>query len=200
MSDLELVLRARGGDQRAFAELAERYRLTLRKIANPYYLKGGEEQDLYQEALYGLMKAVRDYRADAGSGFRNFAELCVRRQVITAVKAAARGRHAPLNDAMSLATPMLGADDASDPTLEEIVADSQAVDPLEAVVQRGAVSVLARAVSHEMSELERRVILGRADGLSYEEIAEELGCTYKRVDNAAQRGKRKLAAAMAEAA
>jgi RNA polymerase sporulation-specific sigma factor len=189
-ADEALVRRAREGDQDALLALLGRYRRLLRALARRYFLPWGELEDLLQEAALGFVKAVRDYAPEAGVPFRPFAELCVTRQVITAVKAATRQKHVPLNAAVSLQTPVLADDDA--PTLAEVLADRGSPSPAERAEQAAAWAEVVALMEQTLSPFERRVVDAYLSGLSYEEIARALGTREKAVDNALWRVKGKL--------
>ena len=163
----------------------------MRLKASSYFLLGGESDDLIQEGLLGLYKAVRDYRTDRESSFRNFAELCITRQIITAVKTATRNKHTPLNQYVSFSqSPAAAAD--SDSTLDEILPGPTAADPVNQVIATEELASLVSCMSSVLSELESRVLSLYLDGYSYEVIAERLDCDTKTVDNALQRVKRKV--------
>jgi len=152
---------------------------------------GGESDDLIQEGLLGLYKAVRDYRTDRESSFRNFAELCITRQIITAVKTATRNKHTPLNQYVSFSQSPAAAGD-SDSTLDEILPGPTAFDPVNQVIATEELESLVSCLSSVLSDLESRVLSLYLDGYSYEVIAEKLDCDTKTVDNALQRVKRKV--------
>lgn len=201
MSDAALVLRVRGGDEAAFEELARRYRGYIRLRGKTYFLQGAELEDLIQEGLFGLHKAVRDYRADRGSGFRNFAEMCISRQVVTAVKTATRRKHLPLNEALSLRQtpkPSSGGKEST-ATLEEMLTGPDASDPLEHLCQREELGAFLDGLSR-LTELERLAILGIGEGRSYAELSSATGYSYKQIDNAAQRARLKLGQVLETAA
>jgi len=200
LSDAALVLRARGGDELAFQRLADRYRGVIFRLSSQYYLQGAEPQDLRQEGMYGLYKATRDYSRNKGS-FANFAELCIRRQIITAVKTATRGKHAPLNDGLSLAKPVFGGADTEDTELQELLADPRSEEPHARLEAEGEFAQVVDLIACRLSETEREALLGPALlGESYEETAARTGLSFKQIDNARQRATKKLAAALARAA
>ena len=162
--------------------------------ASSYFLIGGDADDLIQEGLVGLYKAVRDYRWDRESSFRNFAELCITRQIITAVKTSTRNKHTPLNEYVSFSqTPAAGGGDG-DPTLDELLPGPSAHDPVNQVISSEELHSLVACLSSVLSELESSVLSLYLDGHSYEAIAERLECDTKTVDNALQRVKRKVGA------
>ena len=141
--------------------------------------------------LVGLYKAIRDYRTDRESSFRNFAELCITRQIITAVKTATRNKHTPLNGYVSFSSTPAGASD-SEPTLDELLPGSTIHDPVNQVISTEELQSMVACLSTALSELESRVLSLYLDGYSYEQIGERLGCDTKTVDNALQRVKRKV--------
>ena len=177
LADLQLVVRARNGDQVALDALIRRYTGFVRLKASSYFLAGGDAEDLIQEGLIGLYKAVRDFRHDKETSFRSFAELCVTRQIITAIKTATRFKHQPLNQYVSFSQSPAAAGD-SETTLDEVLPGPTVSDPVNQVIAS--------------EELESRVLSLYLDGHSYEVIAERLECDTKTVDNALQRVKRKV--------
>jgi RNA polymerase sporulation-specific sigma factor len=164
--------------------------------ASSYFLAGGDSDDLVQEGLIGLFKAIRDYRFDRESSFRNFAELCITRQIITAVKTATRNKHIPLNQYISFSSSPGGGDEA-DATLDEMIAGSPVNDPVNQVISSEELRSLVHCITTSLSDLESGVLSLYLDGRSYEEIGGRLGCESKTVDNALQRVKRKLGQHMA---
>jgi len=193
LADLQLVMRARNGDQKALDELIRRYTGFVRLKASSYFLAGGDSEDLIQEGLVGLYKAIRDFRTDRESSFRNFAELCITRQIITAVKTATRNKHTPLNGYVSFSSTPAGATD-SEPTLDEMLAGPSVHDPVNQVISSEELRSLVACLSTVLSELESQVLSLYLDGHSYTGIGERLGCDCKTVDNALQRVKRKVGA------
>ncbi|HSC21007.1 MAG TPA: sigma-70 family RNA polymerase sigma factor [Solirubrobacterales bacterium] len=196
-SDASLILRARGGDESAWYELTKRYENFIGFVACLYFIPGGERADVIQEGFHGLVKAVQDYRPDRESGFRNFAETCIRRQIITAVKAATRKKHGPLNEYLSFATPAFPTGDESEVDMAEALPAPPDHDPCERLCERGDLETLGEGLE-TLTKLERSVCLRLADGLSYKDVARQLGVSLKMVDNATQRAKRKLGLAMME--
>jgi RNA polymerase sporulation-specific sigma factor len=192
LDDIYLVALAKRGSADAYERIVRRYRGFVRLKASSYFLLGGDSDDLIQEGLLGLYKAIRDYRSDRESSFRNFAELCVTRQIITAVKTASRNKHAPLNSYVSFAqTPAAAMD--SEATLEEVLPGPLSEDPSERVIASEELRSLVACLSSVLSDLESRVLSLYLDGHSYEVIGERLECDTKTVDNALQRVKRKVA-------
>jgi RNA polymerase sigma-H factor len=186
-----LIALAKQGDRNAYDRLVRRYYGFVRLKASSYFLAGGDSDDLIQEGLVGLYKAIRDYRTDRESSFRNFAELCITRQIITAVKTATRNKHTPLNQYVSFSsTPTAAGDDV--PTLDQTIAGPATHDPVNRVISSEELRSLVGCLSTALSELESRVLSLYLDGCSYELIAERLACDTKTVDNALQRVKRKV--------
>jgi RNA polymerase sporulation-specific sigma factor len=191
LDDHFLVALAKEGRTEAYDAIVRRYRGFVRLKASSYFLLGGESDDLIQEGLLGLYKAVRDYRTDRESSFRNFAELCITRQIITAVKTATRNKHTPLNQYVSFSqTPTAGGE--SETTLDEVLPGPTVADPVNQVIASEELASLVSCLSSVLSELESRVLSLYLDGDSYELIAERLECDTKTVDNALQRVKRKV--------
>jgi RNA polymerase sporulation-specific sigma factor len=184
---------AKQGDPTAYDRIVRRYYGFVRLKASSYFLAGGDADDLIQEGLVGLYKAVRDYRTDRESSFRNFAELCITRQIITAVKTATRNKHTPLNQSVSFSSTPASAMEG-EPTLEEIIPGPTVHDPVNQVISSEELQSLVACLSTALSELESRVLSLYLDGRSYEEIAGRLACDAKTVDNALQRVKRKVGA------
>jgi RNA polymerase sporulation-specific sigma factor len=196
LDDHYLVALAKEGKPDAYDAIVRRYRGFVRLKASSYFLLGGESDDLIQEGLLGLYKAVRDYRTDRESSFRNFAELCITRQIITAVKTATRNKHTPLNQYVSFSQSPAAAID-SDSTLDEVLPGPTAFDPVNQVIATEELASLVSCLSSVLSELESRVLSLYLDGYSYEVIAERLECDTKTVDNALQRVKRKVGSHLA---
>ena len=194
-----LIALAKQGNPDAYERLVRRYYGFVRLKASSYFLAGGDADDLIQEGLVGLYKAVRDYRTDRESSFRNFAELCITRQIITAVKTATRNKHTPLNQYVSFSQTPAAAGD-SETTLDEILPGPSVHDPVNQVIASEELESLVSClsgVSGVLSDLESRVLSLYLDGYSYELIAERLECDTKTVDNALQRVKRKVGSHLA---
>jgi RNA polymerase sporulation-specific sigma factor len=191
LDDTYLVALAKRGSADAYDRIVRRYRGFVRLKASSYFLLGGDSEDLIQEGLVGLFKAVRDFRSDRESSFRNFAELCITRQIITAVKTASRNKHAPLNQYVSFAQTPAAAGD-SETTLEEVLPGATSEDPAQRVIASEELQALVACMSSVLSDLESRVLSLYLDGHSYEAIGERLECDTKTVDNALQRVKRKV--------
>lgn len=190
MQDEEVVDHAKHGDSGATEYLIARYKNLVESKARTYFLIGADHDDVVQEGMIGLYKAIRDFRSDRLSKFRPFAELCVTRQIITAVKTATRQKHIPLNAYVSLNRSLLG--DEADSSLIDILPDSTSADPEALLVERKLPPNLHEAVKHALSELESRVLKCYLEGKSYREMSEELHCHTKSIDNALQRVKRKI--------
>jgi RNA polymerase sporulation-specific sigma factor len=187
--DEDLVGLARQGDELALHELLDRYRRFARAKARSYFLAGGDREDVVQEGMIGLYKAIRDYDADQQASFRSFAELCVTRQILTAIKTATRQKHAPLNTYVPFDRPR---DDDPRHTIADTLADGEHADPLRALIASDELRRLRDVFSELLSGLESDVLGLYVEGRSYQEIAEVLGRHVKSVDNALQRIKRKL--------
>jgi RNA polymerase sporulation-specific sigma factor len=187
-----LIALAKRGDKDAYDRLVRRYYGFVRLKASSYFLAGGDSDDLIQEGLVGLYKAIRDYRTDRESSFRNFAELCITRQIITAVKTATRNKHTPLNQYVSFSSTPAGSSGDSEPTLDEMLPGSPVHDPINQVISSEELRALVACISTSLSELESRVLTLYLDGHSYEEVGRRLDCDCKTVDNALQRVKRKV--------
>jgi RNA polymerase sigma-H factor len=192
LDDGYLIALAKQGSAPAYDAVVRRYYGFVRLKASSYFLAGGDSEDLVQEGLVGLYKAVRDFRTDRESSFRNFAELCITRQIITAVKTASRNKHTPLNRYVSFSATPAGATD-SEPTLDELLPGPTAHDPVNQAISSEELRALIACLSTVLSELESRVLGLYLDGHSYQDIGEKLGCEAKTVDNALQRVKRKVA-------
>jgi RNA polymerase sporulation-specific sigma factor len=189
--DVRLVIRARNGDDVALDSLIRRYTGFVRLKASSYFIAGGESDDLIQEGLIGLYKAVRDFRSDKDTSFRSFAELCITRQIITAIKAATRFKHVPLNQYVSFSQTPAGQDD-SDCTLGDALPGPGIDDPAICVISTEELQSLVFCLGTGLSSLESDALRCYMEGLSYEEMAVELGCDTKTIDNALQREKRKV--------
>jgi RNA polymerase sporulation-specific sigma factor len=192
LADLQLVVRARNGDQAALDGLIRRYTGFVRLKASSYFLAGGDAEDLIQEGLIGLYKAVRDFRHDKETSFRSFAELCVTRQIITAIKTATRFKHSPLNTYISFSNTPAGQDSDSDVTLGDALPGPTVDDPSICVISTEELQSLVFSLGTGLSKLEADALKLYLEGSSYEEMAAELGCDTKTIDNALQRVKRKV--------
>jgi RNA polymerase sigma-H factor len=192
LEDLQLVMRVHNGDERAREQLIQRYTGFVRMKASSYFIAGGEPEDLVQEGLIGLCKAMRDFRADKETSFRSFAELCVTRQIITAIKTATRFKHSPLNTYVSFSQTPAGQDPDSDVTLGDALPGSHVNDPSVAVISTDELSSLVFCLGTGLSPLEADALRMYLEGSSYEDMAELLECDTKAIDNALQRVKRKI--------
>lgn len=190
LSDEAIVALIHEGDRVALDRLIERYRGFVRTKARPYFLIGADREDIIQEGMIGLYKAVRDYRPDRSTSFRAFADMCITRQMITAVKMATRQKHIPLNSYVSLDKPMY--DEDSERTLLDVIGDEGHHDPEHVLIHREDYLAIEAEMSEILSDLEKRVLMLYLDGRTYEEIAVDLNRHVKSIDNALQRVKRKL--------
>ena len=191
MTDEEIVIDAKEKENSiALDFLINKYRNFVRAKARSYFLIGADREDIIQEGMIGLYKAIRDFRGDKLSSFRAFAELCVTRQIITAIKTATRQKHIPLNSYVSLNKPIY--DEGSDRTLLDVLSGSKISDPEELVISREEFSDIEEKMGQILSDLEWKVLMAYLDGKSYQEIAVELDRHVKSIDNALQRVKRKL--------
>jgi RNA polymerase sporulation-specific sigma factor len=190
LADLQLVVRARNGDDSAMDLLIRRYTGFVRLKASSYFLAGGDSEDLIQEGLIGLYKAVRDFRHDKETSFRSFAELCVTRQIITAIKTATRFKHAPLNTYVSFSHTPAGQDQDGECTLGDALPGSHVNDPAVCVISTEELQSLVFCLGSGLSKLEADALRLYLEGESYEDMAVILGCDTKTIDNALQRVKR----------
>ncbi|WP_322907977.1 RNA polymerase sporulation sigma factor SigH [Paenibacillus campi] len=189
-SDEDLVEAVRHGDSEALEYLITKYKNFVRAKARSYFLIGADREDIVQEGMIGLYKSIRDFKNDKLSSFKVFAELCITRQIITAIKTATRQKHIPLNSYVSLDKPIY--DEDSDRTLLDVICGSPMSDPEELVINKEEFTGLEDKMSEILSELERKVLMLYLDGRSYQEIAIDLCRHVKSIDNALQRVKRKL--------
>ena len=194
LEDLQLVMKARNGSSEALDGLIRRYTGFVRLKASSYFLAGGDSDDLVQEGMIGLYKAVRDFRPDKETSFRSFAELCVTRQIITAIKTATRFKHAPLNTYVSFSHTPAGQDSEGDCTLGDALPGPGVHDPSVCVISTEELQSLVFALGTGLSSLEADALRLYLEGNSYEDMAVELGCDTKTIDNALQRVKRKILA------
>lgn len=188
--DEELVLYAHEGDVSALEHLINKYKNFVRAKARSYFLIGADREDIVQEGMIGLYKAIRDFRNDKLSSFRAFAELCITRQIITAIKTATRQKHIPLNSYVSLNKPIY--DEESDRTLLDILTAAKITDPEELIISREELASIECKIGEILSGLELEVLMSYLEGKSYQEIACDLDRHVKSIDNALQRVKRKL--------
>ncbi len=190
MTDEEIVELAREGDLDAQEFLINKYKNFVRAKARSYFLIGADREDIIQEGMIGLYKAIRDFRCDRLSSFRAFAELCVTRQIITAIKTATRQKHIPLNSYVSLNKPIY--DEDSDRTLLDVISGTKITDPEELIISREEFDHIEEKMGQILSSLEWKVLMYYLEGKSYQEIAVDLNRHVKSIDNALQRVKRKL--------
>ncbi|MDK2918096.1 MAG: polymerase sporulation-specific sigma factor [Candidatus Petromonas sp.] len=188
--DEEIVEDARRGDSRAQEYLIKKYKNFVRAKARSYFLIGADREDIIQEGMIGLFKAIRDFKCDKISSFRAFAELCITRQIITAIKTATRQKHIPLNSYVSLNKPIY--DEESDRTLLDVLSGKKISDPEELLISREEVTNIEAKIGEILSDLEWQVLMYYLQGKSYQEIAKDLDRHVKSIDNALQRVKRKL--------
>lgn len=186
----EIVLLARDGDLRAQELLIKKYKNFVRAKARSYFLIGADKEDIIQEGMIGLFKAIRDYQPDKISSFKAFAELCITRQIITAIKTATRQKHIPLNSYVSLNKPIF--DDESERTLLDVISGKKVSNPEALIISKEEVDNIEAKIGEILSELEWEVLTYYLEGKSYQEIAEDLNRHVKSIDNALQRVKRKL--------
>lgn len=190
MSDEEVVDLVRENDTDALEYLIGKYRNFVRAKARSYFLIGADREDIVQEGMIGLYKSIRDFRGDKLTSFKAFAELCITRQIITAIKTATRQKHIPLNSYVSLDKPIY--DEDSDRTLLDVICGTKVTDPEELFINREEFDDIEGKISEILSDLERQVLMLYLDGRSYQQIAVDLNRHVKSIDNALQRVKRKL--------
>jgi len=190
LEDEAILEYVREGDQDALTFLIQKYRNFVKAKSRSYFLIGADREDIIQEGMIGLYKAIRDYKEDKLSSFKAFAELCITRQIITAIKTATRQKHIPLNSYVSLDKPIY--DEESDRTLLDVLTETKNMDPEELVINQEENIDIELKMSELLSDLERKVLSLYLDGRSYQEISEELNRHVKSIDNALQRVKRKL--------
>ncbi len=188
--DEEVVAMAKEGNDRALEYLLCKYQNFVKSKAKSYFLIGADKEDIYQEGMIGLFKAIRDFKDDKLASFKVFAELCITRQIITAVKTATRQKHIPLNTYISLNKPIY--DEESDRTLLDIISGIKVSDPEELIIDREEMENIESKIGEVLSSLEMEVLNSYLDGKSYQEIASDLDRQAKSIDNALQRVKRKL--------
>ena len=192
LEDLQLVIRARNGDGKAMDTLIRRYTGFVRLKSSSYFLAGGDSEDLIQEGLIGLYKAVRDFRSDKETSFRSFAELCITRQIITAIKTATRFKHSPLNTYVSFSQTPAGQESEGDCTLGDALPGPGVDEPSIMVISTEELQSLVFCLGTGLSQLESDALRLYLEGSSYEEMAECLTVDTKTIDNALQRVKRKI--------
>jgi len=190
MLDEEIVEDAKEGNPAAQEYLINKYKNFVRAKARSYFLIGADKEDIVQEGMIGLYKAIRDFKKDKLSSFRAFAELCITRQIITAIKTATRQKHIPLNSYVSLNKPIY--DEDSDRTLLDVLTGTKVTDPEELIISREEFYDIEEKMGEILSKLEWQVLMSYLEGKSYQEISRELNRHVKSIDNALQRVKRKL--------
>ncbi|MGN0177875.1 MAG: RNA polymerase sporulation sigma factor SigH [Monoglobaceae bacterium] len=190
MSDEEVVELSASGDRRATEYILSKYKNLVKSRAKAYFIAGADHDDIVQEGMIGLFKAVRDFDITKQPTFRGFAEICVKRQIITAIKAAGRQKHMPLNSYVSLSDPVY--EDNADRTLVDMIAERQSADPEEVFLRRERAEMINAEIEDKLSDLEKTVLSLYLGGMNYQEIASELKRTPKSIDNALQRVKHKL--------
>lgn len=189
-TDEEICLEAQQGDGIAQEFLMNRYKNFVRSRARSYFLIGADHEDIVQEGMIGLFKSIRDFKADKLASFRAFAELCITRQIITAIKTATRQKHIPLNSYVSLNKPIF--DEESDRTLLDVISEGRITNPEDLLIGQEELSSIEDRIGEMLSDLEWDVLTAYLDGRSYQEIAMDLGRHVKSIDNALQRVKRKM--------
>ena len=188
--DEEVVLEAQKGNNRAQEYLIAKYENFVKSKAKSYFLIGADKEDIYQEGMIGFYKAIRDFKPDKFTSFKAFAEICVTRQIITAIKTATRQKHIPLNTYVSLNKPIY--EDESDRTLIDVLSSIAISDPEELIISQEQLKFIEEEIAKVLSEMELEVLTSYLDGKSYQEIASDLDRHEKSIDNALQRVKRKL--------
>lgn len=188
--DEEIVVKAKNGDNRAQEYLISKYENFVKSKAKAYFLIGADKEDIYQEGMIGLYKAIRDFNPEKSTSFKAFAEICVVRQIITAIKTATRQKHIPLNTYVSLNKPIY--EEESERTLLDVLVGLKISDPEELMISKEQMDYIEEKISKVLSELELEVLTSYLDGKSYQEIASNLERHSKSIDNALQRVKRKL--------
>ena len=196
LSDEDLLSLHRAGDARAEEALYARYKQIVRSKARTYFLIGADREDIIQEGMIGLYKAVVDYQFDRNTSFRGFAELCITRQIISAIKAATRKKHIPLNTYISFNRPAYESE--TERPLIDVLSSTRISDPEEVLIGRESYAAVADSIEHSLSRLERDTLGLYLYGYSYQQIADHLQVTTKSVDNAIQRVKKKLEARLKE--
>jgi len=195
LADEKIAKLAQDGEEPALVFLLNKYKNFVRSKARSYFLIGADHEDIVQEGMIGLFKAIRDFKEDKLASFRAFAELCITRQIITAIKTATRQKHIPLNSYVSLNKPIY--DEESDRTLlDVVVTEGELANPEALLINREDMSLIESQIAQSLSPLERRVLAKYLEGKSYQEISQDMNCQIKSVDNALQRVKRKLSKIM----
>jgi len=190
LTDESIVKMAQEGSGTAYEYLISKYRELVKIKSKTYYIAGGDNEDVMQEGMIGIFKAIRDFDEEKDTSFRTFAELCITRQIITAIKTATRQKHIPLNSYISLNRPIF--DDENDRTLMDVISEEVASNPEEMLISQEDLTLIEGRIGKILSPFEKQVLLRYLDGKSYQEISEELGRHVKSIDNALQRIKRKM--------
>lgn len=188
--DEEVVMEAKASNNKAQEYLISKYENFVKAKAKSYFLIGADKEDIYQEGMIGLYKAIRDFNPEKSTSFKAFAEICVTRQIITAIKTATRQKHIPLNTYVSLNKPIY--EEESERTLLDVLSGLKISDPEELMISKEQMRFIEETISEVLSGLERKVLTSYLDGKSYQEIACDLERHSKSIDNALQRVKRKL--------
>ena len=189
-SEEEIVEAAKKGNKRAQELIISKYENFVKSKAKSYFLIGADKEDIYQEGMIGLYKAIRDFNREKSTSFRAFAELCITRQIITAIKTATRQKHIPLNTYISLNKPV--SEEESDRTLLDIISSIKTTDPEELIISQEQKAFMEEEINKVLSDLEIQVLQSYLEGKSYQEIACDLDRHSKSIDNALQRVKKKL--------
>ncbi|MDY4975458.1 MAG: RNA polymerase sporulation sigma factor SigH [Clostridia bacterium] len=190
MTDEEIVSLSQKGNMYAMEAILNRYKGFVASRARPYFLIGGNHEDMIQEGMIGLYKAVRDYQPDKQATFRSFAEICITRQMITAIKTATRQKHQPLNSYVSLSRPAF--DESSNQTLADVVLGSSCMNPEELIINKENYDACETIIADALSQMEHEILSLYLQGKSYQQISEQVHKSPKSIDNALQRVKRKL--------
>ena len=191
LSDEELVELSVTGDKSATEYILNKYKNFVKAVVRMYFLVGADRDDVVQEGMIGLFKAIRDFDSSKQASFKSFAEMCVKRQVLTAIKNATRQKHIPLNSYVSLSKPVY-SDENSDETLMDTLPGFESIDPEELFIGKENISNLGVKIEENLSKLEKEVLSMYLSGISYQEIAKLMGRPPKSIDNALQRVKKKL--------
>lgn len=190
MTDDEIVKLAKNDNIPALECLLEKYKNLVKSRSRPYFLIGADREDIIQEGMIGLYKAIRDYDTEKYTNFKAFAEMCITRQIITAIKTATRRKHMPLNSYVSLSHPVF--DEESDKTLLDTITEHSCLDPEEIIINKENYNSIGKRITKLLSPKEMEILTVYLQGKSYQEISEQLGISHKSIDNALQRVKRKL--------
>lgn len=197
MTDEQLVEKIKMGDNASFEYLMNKYKIVVEKKANSYFLVGGSKEDIIQEGMIGLFKATRDFNKNMETSFYYFANMCIERQIITAVKAATRKKHSPLNSYVSLNKPVFD-EEKEDAMLQDIMPDKDVLNPEVIFIGKENARNIKTNLERRLSNLEKMIYRFYVDGMSYTEIAKKMGKTPKSIDNALQRIKKKLSEVIAQ--